>query len=115
TATATLPRSTVLLPCPPSPGAPPLWGNAFLPAVHQGTLIKNEWDDGKPYDYKKLIPNIDNDAVVKGIQKRDVGLLRALNDFHRERLSPADSQLDASIKTMETAYQMQTEAPEVFD
>jgi Protein of unknown function (DUF1501) len=115
TENANLPSYIVLLPGLPISGGPPLWGNAFLPAVHQGTLIKNEWDDGKPYDYKKLIPNINNDAVVKGIQKRDVGLLRALNDFHRERLSPADSQLDASIKTMERAYQMQTEAPEVFD
>jgi len=115
TENANLPSYIVLLPGLPISGGPPLWGNAFLPAVHQGTLIKNEWDDGKPYDYKKLIPNINNDAVVRGIQKRDVGLLRALNDFHRERLSPADSQLDASIKTMETAYQMQTEAPEVFD
>jgi hypothetical protein len=110
-----LPSYIVLLPGLPISGGPPLWSSAFLPAVHQGTLIKNEYVEGQPFDVKKLIPNIANDAVVKGIQRRDVGLLRALNDFHREKLSPADSQLDASIQTMETAFQMQTEAPEVFD
>jgi uncharacterized protein (DUF1501 family) len=35
--------------------------------------------------------------------------------MHMRRTSPHDSQLDAAIKTMETAYHMQTEAPDVFD
>jgi len=35
--------------------------------------------------------------------------------MHLQRLKDRDSELDASIKTMETAFRMQTEAPDVFD
>ena len=35
--------------------------------------------------------------------------------MHLARLQEKDSELEASIKTMETAFRMQTEAPEVFD
>ena len=44
-----------------------------------------------------------------------MSFLRKLNELNMEAIGKQDSQLDATIKTMETAYRMQTEAPDVFD
>jgi uncharacterized protein (DUF1501 family) len=46
---------------------------------------------------------------------RDIRFLQEINELHMRRIHEQDSNLEASIKTMETAYRMQTEAPDVFD
>ena len=115
TENANLPGYVVLSPSQPLTIGSPLWSSGFLPAVHQGTYVKNEWIEGEPFEAAKLIPNVNNAAVDRAAQKRDVQLLRKLNEMHMAEAASKDSQLEASIKTMETAYQMQTEAPEVFD
>lgn len=103
-----LPGFVVLCPGTPVVG-PPLWESAFLPAVYQGTYFQNT-----EIDPKKLIRFIENGRHDRAVQRRQLALLNALNREHL-RGRQGDSQLEAAIETMETAFRMQTEAPEVFD
>jgi hypothetical protein len=70
-----LPGFVVLCPGMPVVGSP-LWSSAFLPAVFQGTFLKNT--DSDPY---KLIRNIKPQASLKS-QQRQVELLAAINREH---------------------------------
>ncbi len=103
-----LPGFVVLCPGVPVVG-PPLWESAFLPAVYQGTHIRMEETDPR-----KLIRFIENKDADRIQQRRQLDLLAKLNQSHLEART-GDPQLEASIEAMETAYRMQTEAPEVFD
>jgi hypothetical protein len=109
-----LPGFVVLTPTEPLTIGSPLWSSAFLPAVYQGTLVHNKWVDDEKFKAEKVIPNVVSAAPLEP-QVRDIRFLRALNEMHLQRLKDRDSELDASIKTMETAFRMQTEAPDVFD
>jgi hypothetical protein len=109
-----LPGYVVLTPTEPLTIGSPLWSSAFLPAVHQGTVVHNAWVEDDKFHAERVIPNVVN-ASSSATQVRDVEFLRQLNQAHLRRLKEHDSDLDASIKTMETAYRMQTEAPDVFD
>ncbi len=111
---ADLPGYVVLSPSQPITIGSPLWSSAFLPAMYQGTYVKNEWVAGEPFKASQVIPNVTNSDIDAATQKRDLAFLEKLNNMNLEKLG-ADSQLEASIKTMETAFAMQTEAPEVFD
>lgn len=102
-----LPGFVVLCPGMPVVGSP-LWSSAFLPAVFQGTYLKNNETD--PF---KLIRNIRANAPPEQ-QRRKLDLLAALNREHLA-VRPGDTQLEASVEAMETAFRMQTEAPEAFD
>jgi hypothetical protein len=102
-----LPGFVVLCPGMPVVGSP-LWSSAFLPPVFQGTFLKNTETD--PY---KLIRNI-QPQVSSEKQRRQVDLLAALNRDHLAA-RPGDTQLEASIESMETAFRMQSEAPDAFD
>ena len=105
-----LPGFMVLCPSggPPTGGVP-LWNSAFLPAVYQGTRIPN--DQTTP---DKLIHDIRNVNLTRRQQRRQLDLLDQLNHLHQQQ-RPADPQLEGSIHSMEIAYRMQVEAPEVFD
>jgi hypothetical protein len=109
-----LPGYVVLTPTEPLTIGSPLWSSAFLPAVHQGTVVHNTWVEDEKFHAEKVIPNVRN-ASSRETQVRDVEFLRQVNQAHLRRLKEQDSDLDASIKTMEMAYRMQTEAPDVFD
>jgi hypothetical protein len=102
-----LPGYFVLCPGLPVVG-PQLWTSSFLPASHQGTYIANNEKDPN-----KLIPYIQG-AHPGEEQRRQLSLLSSLNRLDLERTG-ADPQLEASIQSMETAFRMQTEAPEIFD
>jgi hypothetical protein len=110
-----LPGYVVLCPSQPLTIGSPLWSSAFLPAMYQGTYVKNEWIDGQPFDAAKVIPNVTGADVDPAIQKRDVNFLKKINEMNLAKLGDKDAQLEGSIKAMETAYRMQTSAPEVFD
>jgi hypothetical protein len=115
-----LPGYVVLCPDMPTTVGPPLWSNAFLPAMHQGTYISDRTERfdqqiGKDFDPKKLISYVSNDAFTLPEQKRELDLLEQLDQLRRQRDAVSDPQLDASIQAMEVAYRMQTDAPEVFD
>jgi hypothetical protein len=114
-----LPGYVVLCPDVPTTVGPPLWNNAFLPAVNQGTFIsdKPERPDqliGKDFDPKKLVSFIHNSEFTLPEQRRELDLLEKL-DKMRQSGEARDPQLEAAISSMEVAYRMQTEAPEVFD
>src|SRR6202171_1221876 len=112
---ANLPGYVVLCPSQPITIGSPLWSSAFLPAIYQGTYVKNEWIEGEPFQAAKVIPNVTGADVDAAIQRRDLNFLRKLNEMNLAKIGEKDSQLEASIKTMETAFHMQTDAPEVFD
>src|SRR5579862_3180018 len=113
-----LPGYLVLCPDVPTTVGPPLWSNAFLPAIHQGTYISDKVIEkqtealiDKKFDPKKAISYIYNDKFSLPEQRRELDLLEKLDQIRNLR----DPQMEAAIKSMETAYRMQTEAPEVFD
>jgi hypothetical protein len=108
-----LPGFVVLCPDQPTVVGPPLWSNGFLPSVYQGTFISDKVE--KDFDPYKLIPYLKNDAFTLKEQRREIDLLGKLNRLHLERQTEKDMQLESTIQSMETAYRMQTEAPEVFD
>ncbi|MEO7144213.1 MAG: DUF1501 domain-containing protein, partial [Bryobacteraceae bacterium] len=103
-----LPGFVVLCPGTPIVG-PQLWSSAFLPGVYQGTFIPNNESDPE-----KLIQHIRNKRLDATEQRRQLSLLEKLNQMQISKTG-ADPQLESSIQSMEIAYRMQTEAPEVFD
>ena len=111
-----LPGFVVLCPDQPTVVGPPLWSNAFLPAVHQGTYISDRVPriEGD-FDPQELIPHIRNDATALDEQRPEVDLVDRLNRLYIERLGQDAPEIEGAIQAMETAYRMQTEAPEVFD
>jgi len=103
-----LPGFVVLCPGTPVVG-PPLWNSAFLPAIYQATYISN-----KESDPDKLIQDIRNSRLSLSEQQRQLEVLEKLNRIHLEQRI-GEPQLEATIQSMEIAYRMQTEAPDVFD
>jgi hypothetical protein len=103
-----LPGYVVLCPGFPVVGSP-LWNSSFLPAIHQGAYIPNNEKDPN-----KLIQYIRNPRTPVQEQRRTLDFLRDLNQSHLAARSE-DSQLEASIESMEIAFRMQMEAPEAFN
>jgi hypothetical protein len=86
-----------------------LWTSAFLPSEHQGTYINHS-----NLDPRKMIPFLHNGELTADVQRRQLDLIRRLNEEHLQ-LRGADAALESRIKSMETAYRMQFEASEAFD
>jgi len=103
-----LPGFVVLCPGYPVMG-PTLWSSAFLPNSYQGTYLPNGETDPE-----KLLQNIRNTQMTAGEQQRQLELLDKLDSQYLHQLG-YQPQLEASIASMEVAYRMQTEAPQVFD
>jgi hypothetical protein len=117
-----LPGYVVLCPDVPTTVGPPLWNSAFLPAVHQGSYISDRVEKqidgtivGKDFDPKKLVSYMYNERFTLTEQRRELDLLESLNRMQMQAEAVRDPQLEATIQSMEVAYRMQTEAPEVFD
>ncbi len=68
----------------------------------------------KNFDPKKLVDYVNNPKFTLTEQRRELDLLRKLEGM-RTAQTGADNQVEASIQSMEIAYRMQTEAPDVFD
>ncbi len=82
-----------------------LWGSGFLPAEHQGVLLRSQ---GDPVLYLKNPP-----GVSRADRKVQLKALEALNrEQHREF---GDPEILARIKQHEMAYRMQTSVPELMD
>src|SRR5436190_954936 len=81
------------------------FANDFLPAYHQGTRI---------VPGPEPIPDLAKRSRAPGLQEKELGIAAA---FDREYLKQNgnDSELAARIKSYETAFRMQTEAPDAFD
>ncbi len=85
------------------------WQAGFLPGVYQGTYL-----DTKHTEVDKLIENIRNDGLSERNQRRQLDLLKKLNERHLAQRG-FDPQLEARIESFELSFRMQTEAAEVFD
>ena len=99
-----LPSFMVLAPAAPYAGAQ-TWGSDFLPACHQGTHVTPGKDP---------LPNSRPLVADAGLQKMELALRDKLNQAHLSQRA-ADQTLDARIRSFETAFGMQREAPEAFD
>ncbi|HEV8060714.1 MAG TPA: DUF1501 domain-containing protein [Gemmataceae bacterium] len=88
---------------PPEGGAP-CWGAGFLPAVYQGTRLRN---GSSPILNLEAPP-----GVTRERQRRTLDLLQRMNELDRD---PTDSELAARIDSFELAFRMQSSAPEAVD
>jgi hypothetical protein len=104
-----LPGYVVLRPSSKIVVGPALWSSSFLPAEFQATSVLTS-----DMRVDKLLANIRNPKLSSGQQREQLDLLNALNAEHLAARAGA-SELEAEIKTMETAFQMQREAMQVFD
>jgi hypothetical protein len=99
-----LPSFIVIAPHLPYAGGQ-VWGNDFLPAYHQGTRVVPGPDP---------VPNLGRRTTTAKLQELELSLAAAFDREHLKR-NGHDSELAARIQSFETAYRMQTEAPEAFD
>ena len=81
------------------------WGSDFLPGCHQGTQIIPGNDP---------IPNLKRRVPSTKLQELELELLAKTNKKHSEE-RVADLALEARIRSFETAFGMQREAPEALD
>jgi hypothetical protein len=96
------------------PGGMPIkdsenWQAGFLPGSFQGTFI-----DPQHRELEKLIEHIRSPHADEAMQRRQLELLRGLNEAHRSEraLTPG---LDARMDSFELAFRMQMEATDAFD
>jgi Protein of unknown function (DUF1501) len=68
----------------------------------------------KAFDPKKLVSYVNNPKFSLTEQRRELDLLHKLESIRSEG-GGSDSQVEGVIQSMEVAYRMQTEAPDVFD
>jgi hypothetical protein len=99
-----LPSFMVIAPKLPFAAAQ-VYSNDFLPAYHQGTRVV---PGAEP------IPHLARRSKAEGLQEGELGLAQA---FDRKYLKDNgnDSELAARVRSFETAFRMQTEAPDAFD
>ncbi|HEX4795373.1 MAG TPA: DUF1501 domain-containing protein [Humisphaera sp.] len=82
-----------------------LWGNGFLPSIHQGVQFRSGKD---PVLYLKNPDGISADSRRK--------MLDRLADLHAlEYQDLGDPEINARVAQYEMAYRMQTSVPEVMD
>jgi len=87
-------------------GGAPAWGNGFLPAAYQGTVLRG--------GASPILHLNTPDGISGAQQQATVGLINQLN---REGLAPneQDSELAARISAYELAFRMQSHAHEVVN
>jgi hypothetical protein len=81
-------------------GGPRNHGNAFLPAVYQGTALGKA---GAPVA-ESAIRNLSNPKLSRSAQRRQLDLLQAIN-----------AELEAVIGSFELGWRMQCNAPDILD
>lgn len=92
-----------------APNGPANWGSGFLPASHQGTMVRAGQD---PPIFDLFPPKTDiatPEADADGLK-----MLSRLNSEHMAS-RPGDSRLAARIDTYELAARLQLSAPDVLD
>jgi hypothetical protein len=102
----------VVLPDPRgfAPNGPANWSAGFLPAAHQGTMIRV----GQPNPIFDLFPPASAKFLTKASDAEGLAVLQELNRQHLVDHS-GDSRLDARIASFELAAKLQLSAPEVLD
>src|SRR6185503_278989 len=95
------------------PNGPANWGAGFLPAAHQGTMIRA----ASATPITDLFPP-DSARAATGLtpanEQATLALLEQLNRRHAEERA-GDSRLDARVQSYELAARLQLSAPEVLD
>ena len=86
------------------------WSNGFLPAAHQGTLIRAS-SSNPIYD---LFPPKSATFINDKSEKDSLAILKQLNEQHLSTRQD-DSRLEARIATYELAARLQVSAPDVMD
>lgn len=99
-----LPSFIALAPQMPYAGTQ-IFNNDFLPAYHQGVRVLG--GDEPIVDLKPR-------TTLTGMQELELGFADVLNNRHMQQRAQ-DGQLSARIRSFETAFHMQTDAPEAFD
>jgi hypothetical protein len=93
-----------------APNGPANWSAGFLPAAHQGTMIRL----GRPNPIFDLFPPATAKYITPDSERAGAALLRELNqEYASTRLG--DTRLDARIASYEMAAKLQVSAPEVLD
>ncbi len=92
------------------PGGLKNWSSGFLPARHQGVMIKPSARN----PIADLFPPTGRPAITPEGEAENLALLQKLNREH-QRTRESDSRLDARIASYELAARLQTTAPEVLD
>jgi hypothetical protein len=83
-----------------------VWNSGYLPASHQGTLLRST---GTP------ILNLASPAgITSNQQRREFDQLKWLNERHKQPF-PDQDPLEARIQAYELAFRMQTQAPALMD
>ena len=104
-----LPGFVVLRPAPGIVVGPALWSNSFLPAEYQATSVITS-----DMNVNKLLANVQNPSLSRTEQRRQLDFIQRLNHLHAGQREQ-DSTLEGQIKTMETAFRMQSAAMDTFD
>ena len=86
------------------------FGNAFLPAVYQGTAIGAAGQNAKDLG----IRNLASAQSGQESQRRQLDLLQSIN-AEQLKAHPGDAELEAVINSYELAWRMQSKAPNVLD
>ena len=96
--------------CPSMFGGARNYGNAFLPAIYQGTPV------GGPdaLAINAEISNLKNKHLPKELQRKQLQFIQSLNRNHQKR-APVNGQLEGLIQSFELAFKMQAEAPHVMN
>ena len=92
-------------------GSVQLFGNAFLPAVYQGTAIGSAESGGAK---EARIRYLEDPTISSTLQRRQIDLLQQMNRDHLDRLE-TDRRMEGVIESFELAFRMQSEAPELMD
>jgi hypothetical protein len=93
-----------------APNGPANWSAGFLPAAHQGTMIRV----GAPNPIFDLFPPKSAEFITRESEEQGLALLQRVNSqFAVQR--QGDSRLDARIASYELAAKLQTSAPQVLD
>lgn len=91
-------------------GGPRNYGNAFLPAIHQGTALGRSGIPATETTFR----NLGNPARSVSDQRRQLDLIQELN-AEQMRQQPGDREFEAVLNSYELAWRMQSFAPDVLD
>ncbi len=91
-------------------GSVQLYGNAFLPAVYQGTALGSSATGAG----RATIGYLDDPSIKPEVQRRQLDLIQAMNRGHLER-HRTDRRLEGVIESFELAFRMQAEVPSLLD
>lgn len=86
------------------------YGNAFLPAVHQGTAIGS----AEIPISQAVVSNLVNARLKPDLQQEQLKLIQSLNRRHL-REAAIDQQIEGLIANYELAFRMQSTVPQIMD